>query len=600
MSKITLTDLANLQNETTAVNAINTNNTILEAALDNTLSRDGTQPNAMDATLDMNSNPIINLPEPTTQFSPIRVIDVETLNGGGTINVSPLPTGGTTGQSLVKQTNTDYDVIWQTISGGSAQGDVVIFDTLNNAVISQLPLIKNNLIVTRYDTGWPLANAPFIRGSVSGPNAFQDGLGNYWELDLSSKTIQAAWFWVGHGTDDAVQLQKLADVSAGKTVNLGSLALNTSASIRLAKTGSSTWRGDGYNTCSITTLGASDLYRGIFYANNVVGDLTFEGINFIGNNVSTVVGAAGAIFVEQDILSLGATGKVIIQNNRFYNFKQDLWISFIAGNAGIYPVAEVIIKDNVWESVSGNSRSYSDSFNSSKMIHIWGSATVPSCYIGPITISGNNFNCYGVTGCTAIWQNTGPYLIENNIVTECCYNITALINVYTFLNYSAAGTLSKGGIFRNNRCTNTIWGGGYIGPGAHLYCASSETAIVQGNFLTGINRSDSGTLRRGGISLNGVGRTITAHNMIDACVTGIAISAATADQLFFNGTSQHKVADNLVSGNAGGSEGINVSWGDSGTFAPYVVLQDNICNVTTKVVATPGTYGSIVNNNTLP
>lgn len=60
MSKITLTPLVNLQNETTAVNAINANNAIIQAAFDNTLSRDGTSPNQMDASLDMNSSQIIN------------------------------------------------------------------------------------------------------------------------------------------------------------------------------------------------------------------------------------------------------------------------------------------------------------------------------------------------------------------------------------------------------------------------------------------------------------------------------------------------------------------------------------------------------------
>lgn len=72
MSKIVLADLANLQNETTAVNAINRNNTTLEAASDNTLSRDGQQPNHMLSTLDMNSNPIINLPAAGSDGEPVR------------------------------------------------------------------------------------------------------------------------------------------------------------------------------------------------------------------------------------------------------------------------------------------------------------------------------------------------------------------------------------------------------------------------------------------------------------------------------------------------------------------------------------------------
>lgn len=76
MTKITLTDLVNLENQTTAVNAINTNNAVIETAFDNTLSRDGTAPNTMGAAIDMNSNQIYNLPAPSTINSPARLIDV--------------------------------------------------------------------------------------------------------------------------------------------------------------------------------------------------------------------------------------------------------------------------------------------------------------------------------------------------------------------------------------------------------------------------------------------------------------------------------------------------------------------------------------------
>src|SRR6266403_3876825 len=76
MSKITLTPLVNLENQTTAVNAINSNNTVLTTAFDNTLSRDGTAPNTMGAAIDMNSNQIYNLPTPSTVNSPARLIDV--------------------------------------------------------------------------------------------------------------------------------------------------------------------------------------------------------------------------------------------------------------------------------------------------------------------------------------------------------------------------------------------------------------------------------------------------------------------------------------------------------------------------------------------
>jgi hypothetical protein len=61
MAKLTLTDISNISGaESTAIANINNNSAAIEAALENTLSRDGTTPNQMNADLDMNSNDIIN------------------------------------------------------------------------------------------------------------------------------------------------------------------------------------------------------------------------------------------------------------------------------------------------------------------------------------------------------------------------------------------------------------------------------------------------------------------------------------------------------------------------------------------------------------
>ena len=57
MAKISLTDVTSGYASTTAVNA---NNALIEAEFDNTLSRDGTGPNQMEANLDMNGNLILN------------------------------------------------------------------------------------------------------------------------------------------------------------------------------------------------------------------------------------------------------------------------------------------------------------------------------------------------------------------------------------------------------------------------------------------------------------------------------------------------------------------------------------------------------------
>jgi hypothetical protein len=108
MAKLTLNDVGDLRNSTTAQTTINSNNTLIEDALENTLSRDGTSPNTMESSLDMDSNRILNLPTPINSQEPLRLQDLNDFIGGGTI--SAIPAGGTTGQALVKNSNTDYDV----------------------------------------------------------------------------------------------------------------------------------------------------------------------------------------------------------------------------------------------------------------------------------------------------------------------------------------------------------------------------------------------------------------------------------------------------------------------------------------------------------
>lgn len=58
--KITLGSIASFQNDTTAVAQYNANNALITAALDNSLSRDGTSPNQMLSALDLNGNVILN------------------------------------------------------------------------------------------------------------------------------------------------------------------------------------------------------------------------------------------------------------------------------------------------------------------------------------------------------------------------------------------------------------------------------------------------------------------------------------------------------------------------------------------------------------
>lgn len=116
---IALNNLVNLQNQTTAVNVINGNNTLITTAFGSSLDTAGDQ---MEGNLDMNNNHILNLPTPSSNYDPVRMIDVNTINGTG-ITVSPLPIGGTANQILTKNSSTNFDTSWQTPQAIPAAGN---------------------------------------------------------------------------------------------------------------------------------------------------------------------------------------------------------------------------------------------------------------------------------------------------------------------------------------------------------------------------------------------------------------------------------------------------------------------------------------------
>jgi len=82
MVKLTLTDLTSLtSNETTAITQINANGALIEAALENTVSRDGTSPNTMTANLDMNSKKLLNVAAGTVAADGVNLSQLTAATG---------------------------------------------------------------------------------------------------------------------------------------------------------------------------------------------------------------------------------------------------------------------------------------------------------------------------------------------------------------------------------------------------------------------------------------------------------------------------------------------------------------------------------------
>jgi hypothetical protein len=68
------------------------------------------------------------------------------------------------------------------------------YDTLAQAAAATIPVGVQTIKVTRFAAGHPLSYATYIPGTSSGPLAFQEAGGHYWELDLSGGVIDVHWF----------------------------------------------------------------------------------------------------------------------------------------------------------------------------------------------------------------------------------------------------------------------------------------------------------------------------------------------------------------------------------------------------------------------
>lgn len=158
MSKLTLNDLVNLQNEASAVASINSNSTAIETALENTLSRDGTSPNQMGSNLDMNSNRIINLPAPINNDEPLRLGDYLNSVSGvslvGYARTADLITVNISGQyGVIGDGVVDYTSTIQTAltSLGSSGGGILYFPK-GIYLVSKTLQVPSNVYVM--GSGW--------------------------------------------------------------------------------------------------------------------------------------------------------------------------------------------------------------------------------------------------------------------------------------------------------------------------------------------------------------------------------------------------------------------------------------------------------------
>lgn len=125
MAKLTLLDLVSLESQPSAIQTLNYNFQLIESALENTLSRDGTSPNQLEATIDANDNRIINLGAPVNGNDAARLVDV----------ANALSVDSTLIPSLTEDrilSNDGLTLVWRQPSEIPGLGDVIAANNLSD------------------------------------------------------------------------------------------------------------------------------------------------------------------------------------------------------------------------------------------------------------------------------------------------------------------------------------------------------------------------------------------------------------------------------------------------------------------------------------
>ena len=216
MAKLNLPDIGSLANNASARQAINDNFAAIEEAFDNTLSRDGTLPNQMEADIDLNSNDLLNVKR---------------------IDASEYYLNGVPWEQQVAYANKQYE----TLSGTGAQTDFLLNKnpgSLGNLEVSiegvlqrpgidfyfvdktlkfvAAPPTGDDNVLVRYDEALPAGVADaagllYTPPSTLVPGSVRSFLDSLWDATTSAGAALIRFIQTGVGAVDRTLLAKVQE-----------------------------------------------------------------------------------------------------------------------------------------------------------------------------------------------------------------------------------------------------------------------------------------------------------------------------------------------------------------------------------------------------
>lgn len=237
MAKLNIPDIGSLSNASSARQTINQNFADLEAAIDNTLSRDGTTPNQMEAELDLNDHKVINVADPVEDTDAVNLRSVKPLVDAYTSQIAQLIIEGTArvdrfvataAQTVFNLTDTpgtskstivtdngimlipdiDYSVVGKvlTFNSGRANGNEIVVRYVQ--LSPSEGLLRADLVDTSVDT----KNAALVKWKPTGTGAVVQDI-----LSELRRTVRPEHFGAkGDGVTDDTTAIANAIVAAGQ------------------------------------------------------------------------------------------------------------------------------------------------------------------------------------------------------------------------------------------------------------------------------------------------------------------------------------------------------------------------------------------------
>lgn len=414
--KLTLSDLANLQNQGVAVTQINNNSTAIEDAVENTLSRDGTEPNSMNADFDMNSNDILNVSEIDANFA----------------NLSKLKVGTTT----VTDLNALEKFTWQGAYDGAKPYD--LNDVVSNQGASWISLAVQSagippptLPVTQNDY-WSLMAAPGAGGSSDSSRISLTSDTTFYAIDYPSTGGVGGGTGTGTSLDPFVGPQYALDWIKSKLDSAGFNVTLTFTSNIACENGP-----DGLSALTIDTVpvfgggrltldftGGAQITcasLGVGIANYSYTSVTINNPDFYGNNPTLYdqLGSDGITFVNSPRFGdAGAGDQIYISSNAELRLSDAM-----AGTAAIYGSAHShITADEGGTFVSNASYTITGTPTFSGAFCVGANSALIEFFTGTFTGSAIGTLYKGSTGTTISSANTLPGNSAGTLDDTSSYN----------------------------------------------------------------------------------------------------------------------------------------------------------------------------------